>query len=258
MGKKKGRITVKEMKFRNDPMIRFYEATQDWLQERGRPIIIAIGVIAGLVVLYLAGSTFFSWRSDRAAAAFAAAFEKYNAPVLDSSTVTTTPINTAGKTYTDERTKWQETADAFERLASDYSGYYGEIGRYYAGVAYLHFDREKGLALLRGVAEKNDGETSDLARLALAEDHAANNEPDKAIEIYERLLSSSFIPKQAVQLELGRAYEKKGETQKAIEAYFEAAKAERATTTGSEAERRLSALAPDRVKDLPLPDTSTP
>ena len=255
MGKKKGRIAVKDMKFRNDPMIRFYEATQEWLQERGRPVIIVVGIIVGLVVLYMAGSTFLSWRSNRAAAAFAAAFEKYSAPVLDSSSVTTTPINTTGKTYTDERTKWQETAEAFERLASDYSGYYGEIGRYYAGVAYLNFDREKGARLLQEVAAKDDDKTSDLARLALAEDYAANAETDKAIEIYEKLLGSSFIPKQAVQLELGRAYEKAGQTEKAVEAYFEAAKAERATTTGSEAERRLSSLAPDRVKELPLPST---
>jgi hypothetical protein len=258
MGKKKGRIAVKDMKFRNDPMIRFYEATQEWLQERGRPIVIAVGALAGLVVLYLGGSTFLSWRDDRAAAAFAAAYEKYNAPVIDSSTVTTTPVNTSGKTYGDERTKWQETAQAFEALAADYSGYYGEIGRYYAGVSYLHFDRDKGLSLLQEVAGKNDGRTSDLAKLAMAENYAANNETDKAIETYEKLLGSAFIPRQAVQLELGRAYEKSGDTQKAVEAYFEAAKAERAITTGSEAERRLSALAPDRVKELPIPDTSIP
>jgi tetratricopeptide (TPR) repeat protein len=256
MGKKKGRIAVKDMKFRNDPMIRFYEATQEWLQERGRPIVIVAGVIVGLILLYLAGSTFLSWRENRAAAAFAAAFEKYSAPVMDSSTVTTTPVDLSGKTYTDEKTKWQETAEAFERLAGDYSGYYGEIGRYYAGVSYLHFDRDKGLRVLQDVAGKNDGRTSDLARLALAENHASNNEIEKAIEIYEKLLGSTFIPKQAVQLELGRAYEKAGDKQKAVEAYFEAAKAERATTTGSEAERKLSALAPDRVKELPVPETT--
>ena len=256
MGKKKGRVTVKDMKFRNDPMIRLYEATQEWLQERGRPLVIAIGVIVGLIVIYLAGSTFISWREGRAAAAFAAAYEKYSAQVLDSSVVTTTPVNTAGKTYTDERTKWQETADAFEQLARDYSGYYGEIGRYYAGVASLHFDRDKGLKLLQEVAGKGDSMTSDLARMALAENHAANNEADKAIEIYEKLLDSKHIPKQAVQMELGRAYEKSGQTERAVQAYFEAAKAERAKTTGSEAERRLSALAPDKVKELPLPDTT--
>ena len=91
-----------------------------------------------------------------------APFEKYNAQVQDTSPVTTS-LPTA-KTYNDETTKWQETAAAFEQLANDYSGYYGGIGRYYAGVAYLHLPdgRDKGVSLLKQVADKNDERASDL------------------------------------------------------------------------------------------------
>jgi tetratricopeptide (TPR) repeat protein len=257
MAKKKGRIAVKDMRFRNDPMVHLYEVTQEWLQERGRPIIIAIGVIAGLVVLYLAGSTFFSWRENKAAAAYAQAYEKYNAPVIDStSTLTTTPPT--GKTYSDEKTKWQETAEAFEHLAGEYSGYYGEMGRYLAGVSYLHVDREKGLQILQQVADRRDEKASDLARLALAEAAASGGDTKTAIEKYEQLLNSKLAPKQAVQLGLARAYEKAGETEKAVEAYFEVAKVDRSSPAGSEAERRLSALAPDRIKELPLPEPTMP
>ena len=89
--RKKGRVSVKEMKYRNDPMIRFYEKTQDWLQDKGRPLLIAIGVIVGLVLVYTAGSYFFQYRKARAERAFAQAFEKYNTPVQDSSVMTTAP-----------------------------------------------------------------------------------------------------------------------------------------------------------------------
>ena len=49
MSKRKARVRVKDMKFRNDPMIRLYDKTQDWLQERGRPLVIGIGILAGLL-----------------------------------------------------------------------------------------------------------------------------------------------------------------------------------------------------------------
>src|SRR5713226_10732200 len=95
--RKKKKVSVKEMKFRHDPMIRFYEKTQEWLQEKGRPFAIAVGIIAGIIVLYAGGSYFFDYRKARAENAFAEAVEKFNAPVQDSSTPTTTPAS--GKTY---------------------------------------------------------------------------------------------------------------------------------------------------------------
>jgi tetratricopeptide (TPR) repeat protein len=249
--RRKSRIAVKDLKYGHDPMIRLYERTQDWLQDKGRPIVIAVGAVVGVIVLYFLISYFFQFRQERAEAAFAAAFEKYNAQVQDpTQPATTVPT---GKTYSDEATKWQETAAAFEQLANDYSGYYGAIGRYYAGVAYLHLpdSRDKGLSLLRQVADRNDERASDLARMALAEDAAAQGKTDEAIEAYEKLLNGSPVLKPTVQLALGRLYEKKGDRQKAADYFFEAAKADRTTGAGSDAEKRLSAIAPERVKDLP-------
>ena len=245
------------MKHRNDPMIRLYERTQDWLQDKGRPILITIGVIAGLILAYTVGSYFFQYRKARAESAFAQAFEKYNATVQDSSTVATTPPT--GRTYSDEATKWQETAEAFEHLANEYSGYYDTIGRYYAGVAYLRLEgnRDRGLSLLEQAANKNEQPTSDLARLALAENFSANGETDKAISLYEQMLKPNNAFNPAIHLALGHLYEKTGNTEKAAEAYFEAAKPDRSTGAGQQAEKRLAAIAPDRVKELPA-SPSTP
>lgn len=248
-GKSKGKVSVKDMKFRNDPMIRLYDKTQDWLQEKGRPLVIGVAVVIGVLILFSLGQAFFSYRESRAKNAFAQAFEKYNAPVF-----TTTATATTGKYYTDEKQKWQEAADAFERLAQDYSGDYGTMGLYYAGVSYLHIDRDKGLQLLQRAVDKNDQPTSDLARMALAENYANNGELDKAMPIYEGLLSSAFVPRQVVQLEMARAYEKSGDKQKATDLYFEAAKADRSAPASAEAEKRLAALAPEKVKELPPPD----
>lgn len=251
--KRKKKVSVKEMKFKHDPMIRFYDKTQDWLQERGRPLVIALGVVAGLVLLYVAGSYYFDFRKSKAEAAFAQAIEKFTATVQDPTSPSTTPPT--GKYYSDEQTKWRESAEAFERLASDYSGYYGAIGRYYAGASYLHFDRDKGISLLEQVANLNEQPTSDLARLGLAESCAANGEHDRAISLYQQLLTSSPNLKPVVEVGLGRVYEKTGDLEKAVEAYLEAAKPDRSSGAGQEAEKRLSAIAPDRLKDLPPPST---
>ena len=251
--KRKKKVSVKEMKFRHDPMIRFYDKTQDWLQERGRPLVIAIGIVAGLVLLYAAGSYYFDYRKSSAETAYAQAVEKFTAPVQDPATPVTAPPT--GKYYNDEQTKWRESAEAFERLANDYSSYYGAIGRYYAGASYLHFDRDKGMSLLEQVVNMKEKPTSDLARLALAESHAALGNHDKAISLYQELLSSSPNLKPAVEVGLGRVYEKTGDIEKAVEAYLEAAKPDRSSGAGAEAEKRLSAIAPDRLKDLPSPST---
>ena len=252
--RKKKKVSVKEMRFKHDPMIRFYEKIQDWLQERGRPFVIAVGVIAGLVLLYVAGSYYFDYRKSKAETAFAEAIEKFIAPVQDPTVPTTTPPT--GKYYTDEQTKWRESGEAFERLAKEYSGYYGAIGRYYAGASYLHIDRDKGISLLEQVAKENEHPTSDLARLAVAESNAANGENEKAIVLYQQLLTSAPNLKPAVEVGLGRVYEKTGDIENAVEAYLEAAKPDRSSGAGAEAEKRLAAIAPDRLKELPPPSTS--
>ena len=249
--RKKKKVSVKEMKYRHDPMIRFYEKTQDWLQERGRPFVIAVGIIAGVVLLYIAGSYYFDYRKSRAETAFAQAIEKFTAQVQDPATPATTAPT--GKVYTDEQTKWHESAEAFEHLANDFSGYYGQIGRYYAGACYLHFDRDKGIEILKQVAAKNDHPTSELAKLALAENYAANGDNDTAIARYQELLNSAPNLKPAVQVGLAHIYEKTGDIDKAVELYLEAAKPDRSSGAGSEAEKRLSALAPEKLKELPSP-----
>jgi tetratricopeptide (TPR) repeat protein len=248
---KRKKVSVKEMRFKHDPMIRFYERTQDWLQEKGRPFVIAVGIVVGIIVLYTAVNYFLDSRKANAETAFADAVEKYSAQVQDTTAATPAPTLPSSKTYSDEHTKWQEAADAFEHLASSYSGYYGTIGRYYAGVCYLHLDRDKGISMLEQVAARKDPPTSDLAKLALAENYTVNGDNEKAISLYQQLLTSSANLKPAIEVGLGRAYEKAGDTEKAVEAYLEAARPDRSTDAGSEAEKRLQALAPDRLKELP-------
>ena len=248
--KKKPRLAVRDMKYGHDPMVRFYERTQDWLQEKGRPFVIGAGGLIGLLLLYVAGYYLFSYRASRASAAFAEAYEKYNAPINDG----TNSAQIIGKSYSDEKLKWQEAGEAFERVANSYSSYYKVKGKYMAGVCYLHIDRDKGLRLLQEAADNGEQPTSDLSRLAIAENYETNGQADRALGILESLLNSTYIPKQVIQLSLGHVYEKLGDSKKAADAFFEVCQADRTSAAGSEAEKRLSAVAPERLKDLPAPN----
>jgi predicted TPR repeat methyltransferase len=105
--------------------------------------------------------------------------------------------------------------------------------------------------MLQQVADKNDQPTSDLARLALAEAYVASGDTDRAVSLYQQLLNSASSMKTVVQFGLGKAYEKAGDTHSAVEAYLQAATSDRSSPAGAEAEKRISALAPDRVKEIP-------
>jgi len=92
----------------------------------------------------------------------------------------------------------------------------------------------------------------------MAEHFAAAGDVEKAESHYNSLLNSSFVPHQVVQLGLGKLYEASGSTEKAVGAYFEAARMDRESGQSSDAEKRLSTLAPDRVKDLPVSTPTLP
>ena len=250
--KRKRHLTVKEMKFRNDPMVRLYDRTQDWLQEQGQPLVKLLGVVALAALVFFAGYYFMSYRQSKAADDYADAWVKYNAQVTD------TPPTNGAKYYTDEKEKWQDVSQSFEAVAQRHSGYYGSMAKYLAGVAYLHFDKDKGLTLLQEVAARNEQPASDLAKMASAERYLIDGETDKATQLLEGLLNSPSVPKQVVELKLGSAYEKKEDLQRAADLYFDVAKADRTTAAGSEAEKRLSGLAPDRIKDLPPRNSTFP
>ena len=58
--------------------------------------------------------------------------------------------------------------------------------------------------MLEQTASKNEPPTSDLARLALAENYSINGDTEKAISLYQELLTSSRNLKPAVEVGLGR------------------------------------------------------
>jgi hypothetical protein len=210
-----------------------------------------LSLFIGLIAFHLFANSFFSFKKSDEFIAFHLAMDKSEAPVIN-----TPKLGQKGIYYTDENIKWQETAKAFEHVANKYHGDYELQANYYGGVAYLNFDREKGLQLLEKVIDSGNSYFSYLAQFAVAKNYDTTGNIQDAIQSYQKLLANSQEhDREEIYTRLGYNYEKMGDSRKAVEAYFEAAKLARSSNYSSikrsQAEQRLAALDPDKFKELP-------
>jgi tetratricopeptide (TPR) repeat protein len=222
---------------------------EEWVEINRRPILTISAVVAGLALLFGTLYYFFQYRTDQALNAFAAAHEKFTATVTTGDAAAV-PADPDAVTYPDEASKYNDAAAAFEKLASDYSSY-REVGRYYAGVSYLHTDVDKGVKLLEEVAS-GDSEARNQARLALAEHHAKQGAFDKAEAVYEQLVAEpQAMPLQYLKTRLGWVEEKLGKPEEAAKSYREAVDMDRNSPVGVEAEKGLQRVDPKQAASLP-------
>ncbi|MEW6733979.1 MAG: tetratricopeptide repeat protein [Acidobacteriota bacterium] len=243
---KKGKITVKEMK--RDPMWELYEKVTVKLEPYKEKIV--YGVI-GVVIVIVLGSLItllMSYMSSRGQEALAKALEIYNSPVAAAGSEALQ--NKAKKSYTDEQQKYKEAAEAFDKVAADYSSQ-KEVARYYAALSRSYFDAAKAQTELEELAKSNS-DVGFWSKVALAESYAASDKADRAIAIYQQLKDNSgTLPKSLVFYNIGRLYERQKNTAEAIKAYFESASADRSSAEGKKANERLNVLDPATAKKLP-------
>jgi tetratricopeptide (TPR) repeat protein len=222
---------------------------EEWVELNSRPILMISAITAGLVLIFGTFYYFFQYRTDKALNAYAAAFEKFTATVTTGDAAAQ-PADPKAVTYPDEATKYNDAGAAFEKLASDYSSY-RDVGRYYAGLSYLHTDPDKGVKLLEEIAA-GSSEMRNPARLALAEQYAKQSAFDKAETVYEQLAAEpGSMPVQYLKTRLGWVEEKLNKPQEAAKSYREAVDIDRDSTVGAEAEKGLQRVDPRQAASLP-------
>jgi tetratricopeptide (TPR) repeat protein len=226
--------------------------TSAWVKERSRSIAqwvaIAVGVIALAGVIWW----FISSRAKNAAESMAKAMATHQAIVQNP-----LPTLTAGQiAFKTEDEKHREAYRAFTEAANEYPSYNGDTARYFAAVHQLSFEPEKAEVTLKELAQK-DSEVGAQARMALAQRYEASGRNDAAIAEYQTLKGKPGpIPAALIDLSLARVYEAAGKKEEAVKLYFDIAsnKDLRSTSVGSAAVDRLSAIAPDKVDQLPPPE----
>lgn len=234
-----------------------YLSTSTWVKGHSNPILTWSAIIAGVLSLALIIWVMLSHRTSSAAEEMATGFRYHNAIVQNPLPANLSPGEEA---FTTEDAKHRKAYEAFEKAAKDYPSYNGEIGRFLAATHQLYFEPEKAEATLKELAQK-DSETGARARLALAQRYEAVGNYDEAIAEYQKLKAKHYtIPAALIDIDMAKVYEAQGKTKEAVDLYFGVAnnKDWRASQLGSTAVDRLSALAPEKVDQLPPPEQGGP
>ena len=215
------RLRAKDLK--RDPMRDAYEKLSDKVEQNREQIKKVTLSILGVILLVGLIYYFTAHRSAAAEAALAGAFEIYNAPVGETNT-TKAPVF-----FTSDDDKYKHAAQAFLNVANTYSHRYGDEARYFAGLCQLKFDSKTGLATLESLSHE-DSATGRLSAFALAEQDKQDGQYDKAIQLYQGLISKPGelpIPIAEVKLSLADSYRLQGNKDEASKIYFELASAGR-------------------------------
>ncbi|HMV46518.1 MAG TPA: hypothetical protein PLD20_28465 [Blastocatellia bacterium] len=253
----KGRISAQELK--RDPLMEQYVATSAWAKGNSRPILkwltIAAAVLAVAAIIWM----IFSRRSNNAAEALADAFRWNEAQVANP-----IPPNATGYYATSQDEKHRKAYEAFSKAAGSYSSYYGDLARYYAATHQVNFqdagEQAKAEATLKELSQK-DSDVGSQARLALALRYEATGKNQEALDEYQKLKTKpGNVSVGQVDFNMARVYEAMGKTKEAVDLYFAVAnnKDFRSIGLGNSAVGRLSVLAPEKVDQLPPPESTNP
>jgi tetratricopeptide (TPR) repeat protein len=251
----KKRIAAQTLK--RDPLMQQYVNTSSWVKGHSNPILTWLAVAAGVISLALIVWLFLSNRSENAAETLAMGFRYHDAIVQNPLPEKLSPGEAA---FTTEAEKHRKAYEAFEKAASDYPSYNGEIGRFMAATHQLHFEPEKAEAALKELSLK-DSETGARARLALAHRYEATGKYDDAIAEYQKLKSKPYnIPLAQIDINMAKIYELQGKNKEAVDLYFSIAsnKDWRSSQLGTTATERLTELAPEKIDQLPPPEPTSP
>ncbi len=236
------------------------------LEGQKKNLLYALGA---LVVAAIVIGTYFVWSSRTAATAqtaLAKAIETSEAPI-------STAAPSAGTTVKQFRTAKERSQAAipeFQAVVDEYGGDVAQKAKYFIAVNQLFLDRATGIQQLEELSKSNDA-VGRLSKYALAQTRAEDGKLDEAVALYKELASASdsVVPKDSVNLELAKIYEKQGKKQEAVDILFTMVKAASEakdldgkavplTQSITAAKDKLTELDPEKAKEIPEPAVETP
>lgn len=238
---------------------RTVESAGKKLEGKGRNILYGL---AALVVL-AAVVWFFYNRSGRSSASAQA--ELGRAIETSQAQVTDQPLSAgpARKTFKTEKERAEAAVAQFQQVAEKYGGSIGEKAKYFAAVNKLSLDRAAAIAELDTLAKSNTP-VGKLSRFALANAKLDDGKLDEAAAIYRELaaMDDPLIATETINFQLASIYEKQGKNQEAADILFNIVKSASEakdlegksvplSSTAQSAKDKLTALDPERAKQIP-------
>jgi tetratricopeptide (TPR) repeat protein len=180
-----------------------------WARDHSREVQVTVGTLLVLLAAALVVKNFRDRQDAAAEAAFSKALEVYHAPVAAEQAP---GAERPAGAYATRDEKLRKALAEFEAVEKSAPREVRERARYYGALSRLELGEvaaaEKSLAELAGRRAEEDLIPS-LARLALADLHRRNGQPQKAIDAYRQMLddTSFLLPRDHVLLKLGAAQE---------------------------------------------------
>lgn len=230
-----------------------YVKTSEWVKPRTKPILIALGAIAAILVLFFAYQWFSQSRTEKAGNAMGEAYKIDGALVGDP----LPPAPPGGYAFKTDEEKNRKAVEAFEKVARDFPSQYGDVATYYAALRRLELDGgAKGEEELKALADKNTS-ISSQARLTLAQRYQATGKNDAALAEYQKLKASpGLVAPSLIDFGIAQVYEATGKTKEASDIYFNLASQNRDKpgAVNTRSINQLSIIDPARVEKLPEPE----
>lgn len=225
--------------------------------------------LGALVVLAVAIGAFFLWNSRTNAAAQAAlakAIETAESPISSNPP----PAGSTTKQFKTAKERSQAAIPEFQAVVEQFGGPVAEKAKYFIAVNQLNLDRAVGVTELEALSNSG-GEVGLLSKYALAQLRNEDGKADEAVALYKYLAASSdpTIPKDTINLELAKIYEKQGKKQEAVDLLFGMVKTASETkdldgkpillsASAQAAKDKLKELDPEKAKEIPEPAPEVP
>lgn len=260
----------KEKKVYVDPLqsrvVPRVERATEKLAGKGRTIMYAF---AGLVLLVIIAFIALRWMNKSSAAAQTAlgkAIETSQAQVTDAPQ----PATSTEKTYKTEQDRANAAIAQFQQVIDQYDGSAGEKAKYFIAVNKLYVDRPAAIQDLEQLSN-GSSDNAKLAKFALAQTCVEDNRLDDALALYQELagMDDPILAKETINFQIAQIYEKQGKKDQAVDLYLNIAKAAadakdldgkpaRMSQTAQDAKKKVQELAPDRAKEIPEQEPSSP
>lgn len=221
--KKKRARELKHDRFRDTAMT-LLDRLADRLEGKGRLILYGL---AGVVVVFLLGYAFITWRhryTEEAERALGRGIK-----IATASVSTSPPADPGELHFSGEQERAQKAIEEFRKVEAKYSEPYRSEARYFIATNLLVADRPKGLSDLATLSGSSIHDVARLAKFALAQAKEEDHNLDEAAALYADLAKQDdpVVTAETANLRLALVFEKQGKKKEAADLLFNIVEAAR-------------------------------
>ncbi|HEV2646976.1 MAG TPA: tetratricopeptide repeat protein [Acidobacteriaceae bacterium] len=182
----------------------------EWASENRRSVITTTAILLGVIVVLVLSVVIYNKRSDAASAAFGAAMQEYQTPLVQADQPTPPGV----KTYPSIAARAKAAHALFASVADQYGmTSSGKNAQYFAGLTEIESGQtQQAEETLKKVAGGWNSNLAALAKFALAQLDRDGGHNDQAIAIYQELMKkpTTTVPAGLAQLQLADVYQAEG------------------------------------------------